>query len=78
MARYDQKEDERLDGEMIDSAPTPSDQACALRCETDRSCLAVEYDSSTEMCRRFSSVAGARKARGAAAPNSAGPTEASP
>ena len=31
---------------------------CSARCTSDKSCQAVEYESSAEMCRRFSEVTG--------------------
>lgn len=54
-------EDQRLGGEILDSVTSPSREACAISCESDRTCLAAEYDDTTEQCRRFSSVTGLRK-----------------
>ena len=52
----------RLEGTLIDAAKIESQEACSDRCKTDPLCLALEHESSEEVCRRFSDVTGIREA----------------
>jgi hypothetical protein len=64
MVAYERASDQRLDGEVIDTVPAADEATCAQRCEVDRSCLAIEHDSSNEQCQRFSTVTGLKASAG--------------
>lgn len=49
----------RLAGEAIGAPVQAEDVAgCEQMCETDRTCLAIEYEASSKQCRRFSTLNG--------------------
>jgi hypothetical protein len=52
----------RLEGKLIDESKVDSQEACSDRCKSDPVCLALEHESSAEVCRRFSDVTGFREA----------------
>lgn len=60
-------QDEVLDGTVIDTAQIANtsderDEPCVKKCETDKSCVAVEIDHGTSTCKRFSGINGLDKA----------------
>lgn len=52
----------RLEGKLIDASKAESQEACSERCKSDPLCLALEHESSAEVCRRFSDVTALREA----------------
>ena len=61
MAEYELPGDQFLEGETLDTAQAANEKDCERRCESDRSCMAVEYINSTDQCRRLSGITGLRR-----------------
>lgn len=59
---YDLGPNQRFEGKLIGADKAETMDVCSARCKSDASCLAVEYESSVEMCRRFSEVTGFKDA----------------
>ncbi len=55
---YDLGQNKRFEGTLIAADKTETMDVCSALCTSDKSCQAVEYESSAEMCRRFSEVTG--------------------
>jgi len=48
----------RLEGKLIDEANVESPESCSKRCKSDPMCLALEFGTNGNVCRRFSEVTG--------------------
>jgi hypothetical protein len=59
---YDLGQNQRLEGKLIAADKAETMDVCSARCKSDSSCVAVEYESSAEMCRRFYEVRGFKDA----------------
>jgi len=55
---YDLGQNKRFEGTLIAADKAETMDVCSARCTSDKSCQVVEYESSAEMCRRFSEVTG--------------------
>ena len=62
VAYYELGGTKRFDGKLIAAEKVETMDVCSARCKADASCLAVEYELSAEMCRRFSEVTGFKEA----------------
>jgi hypothetical protein len=61
MVDYQVPKNIRLQAKLIDEAEIDSLEACSVRCKSDSTCLALEFEESTAVCRRFSEVTGVQK-----------------
>lgn len=62
VAYYDLAQNQRFEGKLIAADNAETMDVCSARCKSDASCLAAEYESSAEICRRFSEVTGFKDA----------------
>jgi hypothetical protein len=58
MVGYEYSENVGIAGKLIDEAKAESPEACSDRCGSDQMCVALEFEESTNLCRRFSEVTG--------------------